>query len=195
MDFLVKFAANLPEENGSRETFDKHLLPHAAVIYRSAYRLCGSAKGSEDLVQETYYTALKNFGQLKDRAKSKYWLFAILRNLFLKDIQKSKNRTEIEFEAVCDRLHNNSHPENEFLKDEVYKHIQSALNKLDERLREPIRLFYFEDLSYREISKHLDIPIGTVMSRIARAKVFLKRDLVRSGSSFIPQEENSNKIW
>ncbi|HAK38225.1 MAG TPA: RNA polymerase subunit sigma, partial [Nitrospina sp.] len=133
--------------------------------------------------------------QLKDRAKSKYWLFAILRNLFLKDIEKSKNRIEIEFEAVCDKLHNNSHPENEYLKDEVKRYIQSALNKLDERLREPIRLFYFEGLSYQEISKHLDIPIGTVMSRIARAKVFLKRDLVRSGSSFIPQEENLNKIW
>jgi len=69
------------------------------------------------------------------------------------------------------------------------------LNKLDERLREPIRLFYFEGLSYQEISKRLNIPIGTVMSRIARAKVSLKRDLVRSGSSSIPQEENSNKIW
>jgi RNA polymerase sigma-70 factor (ECF subfamily) len=195
LDFLVKFAANLPEENGSRDTFDKHLLPHAAVIYRSAFRLCGSAQGSEDLVQETYYIALKNFGQLKDRAKSKYWLFAILRNLFLKDIEKSKNRIEIEFEAVCDRLHNSSHPENEYLKDEVKRYIQAALNKLDERLREPIRLFYFEGLSYQEISKRLNIPIGTVMSRIARAKVSLKRDLVRSGSSSIPQEENSNKIW
>lgn len=169
-----------------------YLLPHAAVIYRSAFRLCGTCQGSEDLVQETFYIALKSFDQLKDRDKSKYWLFAILRNLFLKDIEKSRNRIEIEFEAVCDTLHNNTHPENEFLKDEIRNNIQSALSKLDDKLHEPIRLFYFEGLSYQEISSQLQIPIGTVMSRIARAKVYLKRDLVRSGSSVFPQEAMLN---
>jgi len=71
----------------------------------------------------------------------------------------------------------------------VRNNIQSSLSKLDGKLREPIRLFYFEGLSYQEISKTLDIPIGTVMSRIARAKVHLKRDLVRTGFPIFPQDE------
>lgn len=194
LDFLVKFATNLSDNNGSLDTFNKYLLPHAAVIYRSAFRLCGTSQGSEDLVQETYYIALKNFDQLKDRGKSKYWLFAILRNLFLKDIEKGKNKIEIEFEAVCDTLHSDIHPENEFLKNEVKQYIQSAMGKLDERLREPIRLFYFEGLSYQDISDQLNIPIGTVMSRIARAKVYLKRYLVRSGASSFPNDEKPDQF-
>jgi len=179
LDFLVNFADKLSDREG-RDKFKKYLLPHAAVIYRAAFRLSKTSHGAEDLVQEAYYLALKNFDQLKDRKKSKYWLFAILRNVFLKDIEKSKHRIEVEFESVCYALRNDTHLENEILKDEVKNNIQSALSKLDGKLREPIRLFYFEGLSYQEISKTLDIPIGTVMSRIARAKVHLKRDLKRS---------------
>ena len=193
MDFLVKFAENLSDRE-SQDKFEKYLLPHAAVLYRAAFRLCKTNHGAEDLLQEAYYLALKNFDQLKDLGKSKYWLFAILRNVFLKDIEKSKHRIEIEFESVCYALRNDTHLENELLKDEVKHNIQSALSKLDGKLREPIRLFYFEGLSYQEISKTLDIPIGTVMSRIARAKVHLKRDLVRTGFSIFPQDE-THKVF
>ena len=186
MEFLVKFAEDLTV-NGKRNTFDKYLLPHASVIFRSAFRLCGNRQGAEDLVQETYFQALKNFDQLKDRERCKYWLFAIMRNLFLKDVEKSKNRIEIEFDAVCDTLHSKVNtPEKDFLGDEVRHALLSAMNKLDERLSQPIQSFYFEGLSYQEIATQLDIPIGTVMSRIARAKVYLKRDLIRSKAPLFP---------
>mgnify|MGYP001437078041 FL=1 len=191
MEFLVKFAEDLTV-NGKRNTFDKYLLPHASVIFRSAFRLCGNRQGAEDLVQETYFQALKNFDQLKDRERCKYWLFAIMRNLFLKDVEKSKNRIEIEFDAVCDTLHSKVNtPEKDFLGDEVRHALLSAMNKLDERLSQPIQSFYFEGLSYQEIATRLDIPIGTVMSRIARAKVYLKRDLVRSKAPLFPVDELS----
>jgi RNA polymerase sigma-70 factor (ECF subfamily) len=191
MEFLVKFAEDLTV-NGKRNTFDKYLLPHASVIFRSAFRLCGNRQGAEDLVQETYFQALKNFAQLKDRERCKYWLFAIMRNLFLKDVEKSKNRIEIEFDAVCDTLHSKVNtPEKDFLGDEVRHALLSAMNKLDERLSQPIQSFYFEGLSYQEIATQLDIPIGTVMSRIARAKVYLKRDLVRSKAPLFPVDELS----
>lgn len=191
MEFLVKFAEDLTV-NGKRNTFDKYLLPHASVIFRSAFRLCGNRQGAEDLVQETYFQALKNFAQLKDRERCKYWLFAIMRNLFLKDVEKSKNRIEIEFDAVCDTLHSKVNtPEKDFLGDEVRHALLSAMNKLDERLSQPIQSFYFEGLSYQEIATRLDIPIGTVMSRIARAKVYLKRDLVRSKAPLFPVDELS----
>jgi RNA polymerase sigma-70 factor, ECF subfamily len=179
MDFLSLFTSSLKDE-GERDCFDKYLSPHVPMIYKSAIRMCGNPNDAQDLVQETLYSALKNFHQIQDPEKSKYWMFSILRNLFLKDIQKTKKRAEIEFDEVCDKLTDNEHPEKDFLRTEVKNNIQAILDKLDERLKTTLMMFYFEGQSYKEISDSLNIPIGTVMSRIARAKVHLKRELLRS---------------
>jgi RNA polymerase sigma-70 factor (ECF subfamily) len=82
--------------------------------------------------------------------------------------------------------------ESEFLQGEVNGLIRKNLEKLDDRLKKPIELFYFESLSYKEIAKILGLPIGTVMSRIARAKVSLKRDLTRSEAFKVQRERFSD---
>ncbi len=181
MDILIRFKDKI-QDSGEWDCFDKHLAPHAPVILGSAYRLCRNQEQAEDLVQETFYCALKNFHQLRDHTKCKYWLFSILRNLFLKDAEKRKNWIELEFDSVCEVLHddNRMNPEHDFLQKEVKNNIQMALDTLDERLKFPILLFYFEGRTYKEISNILTIPIGTVMSRIARAKIYLKKELMRS---------------
>jgi RNA polymerase sigma-70 factor, ECF subfamily len=181
MDFLNQFRSFLAESE-DLECFEKHLSPHVPMLYKSAIRMCGNSNDAQDLVQETLYSALKSFHQLIDPAKSKSWMFSILRNLFLKDIEKTKKRAEIEFDSVCDKLSDRQHPEGDFLRAEVRSNIQAVLNTLDERLRVVLVKFYFDGLSYKEISELLNIPIGTVMSRIARAKVYLKREILRSES-------------
>ena len=181
MDFLNQFRSFLAESE-DLECFEKHLSPHVPMLYKSAIRMCGNPNDAQDLVQETLYSALKSFHQLIDPAKSKSWMFSILRNLFLKDIEKTKKRAEIEFDSVCDKLSDRQHPEGDFLRAEVRSNIQVVLNTLDERLRVVLVKFYFDGLSYKEISELLNIPIGTVMSRIARAKVYLKREILRSES-------------
>ncbi|MBL4664682.1 MAG: sigma-70 family RNA polymerase sigma factor [Nitrospinaceae bacterium] len=181
MEFLSLFTSSL-KDGGERDCFDKYLSPHVPMIYKSAIRMCGNPNDAQDLVQETLYSALKNFHQIQDPEKSKYWMFSILRNLFLKDIEKTKKRAEVEFDAVCEKLSDNEHPEKDFLRAEVKNNIQGILDKLDERLKITLMMFYFEGQSYKEISASLNIPIGTVMSRIARAKVYLKRELLRSES-------------
>ena len=181
MEFLNQFR-NCLSESEDLECFEKHLSPHVSMLYKSAIRMCGSPNDAQDLVQETLYCALKSFHQLQNPAKSKYWMFSILRNLFLKDIEKNKKRAEIDFDSVCGKLSDWQHLEGDFLRAEVRSNIQEVLDKLDERLRVSLVQFYFEGLSYKEISKSLNIPIGTVMSRIARAKVHLKRELLRSES-------------
>ena len=181
MDFLNQFRRILAESEDS-ECFEKHFSPHVPMLYKSAIRMCGNPNDAQDLVQETLYSALKNFHQLKDPSKSRSWMFSILRNVFLKDISKTKKRAEIEFDSVCDNLSDRQHPEGDFLRAEVRNNIQVVLNTLDERLRVVLVKFYFDGLSYNEISELLNIPIGTVMSRIARAKVYLKRELLRSES-------------
>ena len=181
MDFLNQFRSILSESE-DLECFEKHLSPHVPMLYKSAIRMCGNSNDAQDLIQETLYIALKSFHQLIDPAKSKSWMFSILRNLFLKDIEKTKKRAEIEFDSVCDKLSDRQHPEGDFLRAEVRNNIQVVLNTLEERLRVVLVKFYFDGLSYKEISELLNIPIGTVMSRIARAKVYLKREILRSES-------------
>ena len=181
MDFLNQFRSILSESE-DLECFEKHLSPHVPMLYKSAIRMCGNPNDAQDLVQETLYIALKSFHQLIDPAKSKSWMFSILRNLFLKDIQKTKKRAEIEFDSVCDKLSDRQHPEGDFLRAEFRSNIQVVIDTLDERLRVVLVKFYFDGLSYKEISELLNIPIGTVMSRIARAKVYLKREILRSES-------------
>ena len=181
MDFLNQFRSVLSKSE-DLECFEKHLSPHVVMLYKSAIRMCGNPNDAQDLVQETLYSALKSFHQLIDPAKSKSWMFSILRNLFLKDIQKTKKRAEIEFDSVCDKLSDRQHPEGDFLRAEFRSNIQVVLDTLDERLRVVLVKFYFDGLSYKEISELLNIPIGTVMSRIARAKVYLKREILRSES-------------
>jgi len=181
MEFLNQFRSILSESE-DLECFEKHLSPHVPMLYKSAIRMCGNSNDAQDLVQETLYIALKSFHQLIDQAKSKSWMFSILRNLFLKDIQKTKKRAEIEFDSVCDKLSDRQHPEGDFLRAEFRSNIQVVIDTLDERLRVVLVKFYFDGLSYKEISELLNIPIGTVMSRIARAKVYLKREILRSES-------------
>ena len=162
------------------DVFDVFVFPHAKVIYDSALRLCGNMDEAEDLMQETFFYAVKNFSQLKDHGKCKYWLFSILLNLFLKDVERGKRRTDMEFDLFTHNVCDVRQIESEYLKDEVEKNIRDILDKLDERLKRPIQLFYYDLLSYKEIAEVLNVPIGTVMSRIARGKVYLKKELVRS---------------
>lgn len=160
----------------------EYLLPHVDLIFRCACRLTRKPHDAEDLTQEAFYFAIKNFAQLKDREKAKNWLFSILRNLFLKDLEKSKKRIDIEFDSVSNTISGISNIEEEHLKIEVARNLRTVLDKLDDRLRAPIELFYYERLSYKEIAQSLKLPIGTVMSRIARGKVHIRRELNRTGN-------------
>ena len=160
-----------------------YLLPHVDLIFRCACKLTRKSHDAEDLTQETFYSAIKNFSQLKDRDKAKNWLFSILKNLFLKDLEKNKKRVDIEFDSVSNMISGKVNIEEEHLKAEAARNLREALNKLDERLKAPIEMFYFEKLSYKEIAKSLDLPIGTVMSRIARGKVYIRRELSRAEHS------------
>lgn len=158
---------------------EEFLLPHSEMIYRCAYRLSKNKQDAEDLTQETFYYAIKNYSQIKDLAKAKNWLFSILRNLFLKEVTKNKKHIDIEFDAISNFIYELTDLSNDYLKDEVKIRVKEVLVKAESRLRIPIELFYFQGLSYKEIAAELDLPIGTVMSRIARAKVYLKKELAR----------------
>jgi RNA polymerase sigma-70 factor (ECF subfamily) len=146
---------------------------HYQALYRYAYRLSGSSADAEDLTQETFAKALSRIGQLREPDRAKAWLFRILRNGYLRRVRDQKRHRVIPLDAVGDLP---ERPTGE-LPDIDPARLQLALNELDESFRTPIILYYFEEFSYRDIAEQMELPIGTVMSRLARAKVYLRTAL------------------
>jgi len=142
---------------------------HYQLLYRFAYRLSGSAADAEDLTQQTFLSAQKNLHQLRETEYAKSWLLTIVRNTFLKSIRGRKNSPTISLEKVQDPA---VIPQEEPDFDQT--ELQNALNELPVDFRVPLVLFYFDDFSYKEIAAQLELPIGTIMSRLARAKSQLK---------------------
>jgi RNA polymerase sigma-70 factor (ECF subfamily) len=145
-------------------------------LYRYAYRLSGSQVDAEDLTQETFLKAQTQFAQLRDPTRAKPWLFAILRNAYLHRVRADKGKASLSLDTIGEL------PEkNESLIPEVgSEELQQALNNLEEGFRTPLILYFFEDFSYRDISEQMNLPIGTVMSRLNRAKEYLRRVLAPS---------------
>jgi len=161
-------------------TPDRRRLVHRLVetyygpLYRYAYRLAGSASDAEDLTQETFCRAQERLGQLRDPGRAKPWLFAILRNEFLHRARAEKQFPSVPLDGVAEV----AEPEPAGLPAVESEALQAALNDLPEVYRTPVILFYFEDFSYRDIAEQMDLPIGTVMSRLARAKLYLRDRLL-----------------
>ena len=154
---------------GVRELIDEHY----EALYRYAYRLAGNAADAEDLTQETFGKAIARLGQLREPARAKSWLFRILRNAYLHRIRDERRRKIVPLDSVGDVAE--AGPET--LPEIDAATLQEALSELDESFRTPLILFYFDDFSYRDIADQMDLPIGTVMSRLARGKGYLRSKL------------------
>lgn len=145
---------------------------HSDLLYRYAYRLSGSATDAEDLTQQTFLAAHRHLEQLREPGRAKSWLCSILRNVYLKQVRGHSTISLSSLDEVVD-----CHAETTFESPVDEEQLQAALLELPEEYRSPLILYYFGDLSYKEIAEQLEVPIGTVMSRLARAKSFLKKRL------------------
>ena len=154
---------------GVRDLIDAHY----DSLYRYAYRLSGSSADAEDLTQEAFSKALARLPQLREPDRARGWLFRILRNAYLHRIRDERRHRILPLDSVGELAEetDDSRPEVDPAK------LQEALNDLDETFRTPIILFYFEEFSYRDIADQMELPIGTVMSRLARAKAYLRSRL------------------
>ena len=158
---------------GKHGTVQRLVDDHYVALYRYAFRLAGSAADADDLTQEAFCKAQSHFSQLRDPARSKAWLFSILRNLYLHRVRSDQQHRCV---ALAD-LGDVAEPPPEPLPEIDPDRLQLALNDLPEVFRTPLILFYFEEFSYRDIAEQMDLPIGTVMSRLARAKNHLRSKL------------------
>ena len=162
---------------GSQRTVQRLVDEHYVALYRYAYRLTGSAVDAEDLTQEAFCKAQLSFSQLRDLDRAKSWLFSILRNAYLHRVRAEKQQPCVSLEGIGDVAE--SLPDS--LPDIDPEKLQQALGELPEVFRTPIILYYFEDFSYRDVAEQMDLPLGTVMSRLARAKAFLRTRLLQPG--------------
>ena len=161
--------------------FEQLVDAHYEALYRFAMSLSKNADTAADLVQQTFCIWAQKGHQLKERDKAKTWLFTTLHREFLALARKAKRYSDEELtEAVAGRV---CVEEDETERTMDGQRALELLGDLDETFRAPLALFYLQQHSYKEIAEILDVPIGTVMSRISRAKDMLRRRMTAEPSS------------
>lgn len=139
-------------------------------LYRVAYSWCHDVQLSQDLTQETIMKALKNSGQLKNEQALDTWLFTILVNCWRDLRRKHKETVDI---AQVELFHNQT-PEEESQRMHLIQRVRKAVGELNHEHREIVTLIDLEQMSYKDVAEVLQIPIGTVMSRLCRARRLLQ---------------------
>jgi RNA polymerase sigma-70 factor (ECF subfamily) len=147
---------------------------HHQAVYTYAYRLAGSVPEAEDLTQQVFLVAQQKLGQLRKTGSARGWLFTILRNHFLKTRQRPRPVPAANLQLNIDTIPADP-PEDEDIDRQA---LQRGLDQLPAKFRVVLVMYYYEDLAYREIAEKLNLPIGTVMSRLARAKGHLRAKLI-----------------
>ena len=154
------------------ESFEAFVEAHYQSAYRFALSLCGHEADACDLTQQAFGIAQAKFQQVRDPSKRKSWLFTTLHREFLRGRRRRAAHPHEPLESVEDEL--------PLITVDHAARIDShgllaTLLGLDEHYRVPLSLFYFEQLSYKEIAELIEVPIGTVMSRLSRGKELLRQ--------------------
>ena len=181
------------------EIFEKEFMPQIDSLYTFAYHLTYNEDDANDLVQETYLKAYRFIGKYIEGTNAKAWLFKILKNAFINQYRrKSKQPTKVDYEEII-----NFHNEEDTnysgymdLREEMFQgmmgdEVTNAINALPVDFRVVILLCDIEGFTYEEISKIIDIPIGTVRSRLHRARNMLKEKLQEYAKSLGYQNKRS----
>ncbi len=171
------------------ELFELAAMPLFDQLYNLAHWLTGDRTDAEDLVQETYAKALKAFRSFEEGTNLRAWMYRILRNTFLTSRTALSARNTLWLDDVNENEDATAHhetPERLLLLRESATNTTEALAALPVGYREMILLCDVEELSYKEIAQVLSVPIGTVMSRLSRARRMLRENLLRPASKEVP---------
>jgi len=175
------------KENPGQPDFEQIFLPHLDAAYNLARWLLRNDQDAEDAVQEAYMRAYKAFTHFRG-GDGKAWFMTILRNICYTMIRKSKSHETPEpFDEEIHQPTGEAELQEAFRQKANAENLRCALEKLPEEFREVIVLHELEGLAYKEIAGVVGIPIGTVMSRLARARARLRSEIValqaKEGSS------------
>lgn len=159
------------------EVFTQLVDAHYAPLYRFALSLTRNPSDACDLTQQTFFIWARKGEQLREAAKAKSWLFTTLYREFLRGRRRAEHVTALEDLPPGDS--DPAAPEVDVVTGMDAGLVVEALQEVDEVYRVPLTLFYLEDLAYKEIADALEVPIGTVMSRLSRGKAQLRATLAR----------------
>lgn len=173
----------------SKEALTGEVLSNLSALQRFAFSLCHSKQDAEELVSETVVKAFENREHLKDLQKIRQWLFKILNNLFISSYRKAKNHITIDFPELPDAsfslfkqvalssFTDGGTPEKSFIDKITQEKIHDAIKELPEEFRTTLVLCDVNEFSYAEIAIITQVAIGTVRSRLARARTSLQKKL------------------
>ena len=172
--------ARQADEPASGEVFATEALTYVDQLYAAALRLTRSPNDAEDLVQDTYLKAFRAAGQFRPGTNLRAWLFTILQNTF-RNMRRDRGRdpVDVDSEAV-ERVPVGADapdPEQRLLDSVIDEDVRQALDALPSAFREAVWMRDVDELSYQDIASALDVPIGTVMSRISRGRRLLLQQL------------------
>ncbi len=196
---MVLMADNTTKEAKNYRIFEEEFLPQIDALYNFAYHLTYSEEDANDLVQEAYLKAYRFIENYEVGTNAKAWLFRILKNAFINDYRKkNKQPTKVDYEEII-HYHNEegtAYSSYEDLREEMFEHmmgdeVTNAINALPVDFRTVILLCDIEGFTYEEISKIINIPIGTVRSRLHRARNMLKEKLKVYASSLGYEDKRS----
>ena len=182
---MVLMADNT-EKIAKDKVFEEEFLPQIDALYNFAYHLTYSEEDANDLVQEAYMKAFRFIDSYEVGTNPKAWLFRILKNAFINDYRKkNKQPTKVDYEEVIihqNNEDNTAYSSYEDLREEMFQkmmgdEVTNAINALPVDFRTVILLCDIEGFTYEEISKIINIPIGTVRSRLHRSRNMLKEKL------------------
>jgi len=164
----------------NQKDFEKLALPLLDPLYNFARWMCSDADEARDLVQETFAKALKALSSFREGTNFRAWMFRILRNTFLTSRTGLERRNTVQEseEGFDDSVVTHDTPELALVRRADTELVQQAIAKLPVGFQEVLVLADLEELKYQEIADALDIPIGTVMSRLARARGLLRQKIV-----------------
>jgi RNA polymerase sigma-70 factor, ECF subfamily len=182
----VRFGISASQHNQPMAGFEDLAMPLFDSLYNFARWLARDSNDAEDVVQETYLKALRSFASFRPGTNFRAWMFQILRNTFLSSCSKLERRMTVAMNMEEDGPElavDTETPETILMNRSNSKLLQRAIDELPVHHREALLLCEVEEMSYQEIAETLSIPIGTVMSRLARARKAV-REAVRSEEIF-----------
>ena len=172
-------------EEENHNDFENATIPHKHALYNYALKIAANSDDASDLVQETYYKAYKSFHQFENGTNSKAWMFMILKNTFINNYRKQKREPvkvdydEIEdvYESIKSDQSNNNNLDLYFYSNLLDDELSEALSKLPSKMKDVFLLCDLEGYTYEEIAELVNVPIGTVRSRLHRARKILQEEL------------------
>lgn len=174
------------QEVQKQDDFQEEIIPHLDAMYNFALRLTSDPNDAEDLVQDTIVKAFRFFSSYEKGTNAKAWLFRILKNSYINNYRKkSKQPSQVDYDEVssfyetirADRT-DTSDLEDRMFRELIDDDISNALEKLPEDFRTVVLLCDVEGFTYEEIANMLDVPIGTIRSRLHRGRNLLKAQLI-----------------